>query len=237
MTPLSVEVLEKLRQSSSATCSTILFNAGFHKVAIHGIQRVSRNKGVMVGEALTLRNIPSREDIDRSEILLSREHPQRKAFETCPPGHVMVIDCRGDTYGAFGGAILISRLAARGAAGMVSDGATRDSGDIAGMEFPVFCSGASAPLSLVRHHAVEIDVPIGCGGVAVYPGDVIVGDADGVVVIPRHLAAQVADAAFEQERYDLFALEEIRAGKSLFGNYPPDEDARRRYAQWLKKQQ
>jgi regulator of RNase E activity RraA len=120
---------------------------------------------------------------------------------------------------------------------MVSDGATRDSGDVAGMDFPVFCSGASAPLSLVRHHAVEIDVPIGCGGVAVYPGDVIVGDADGVVVIPRHLAAEVAEAAFEQERNDSFALEEIRAGKSLFGTYPPDEDARRRYQEWLKNQQ
>ncbi len=110
MTTVTENVLEKLRQSSSVTCSTILSKAGLQNVAIRGARRVSRDSGVMVGEALTLRNIPSREDVDRSDILQSHDHPQRKAFETCPPRRVLVVDCRGETYGAFGGAILICLL-------------------------------------------------------------------------------------------------------------------------------
>ena len=235
MNEISKENLAKLGQASSATLTTILFKRGLRNVAMRGVRCVTRASGVMVGEAFTLRNIPAREDVDQMEIFQSREHPARKAFESCPPGRVFVVDCRGETYAAFGGGILISRLAARGAAGMVSDGSVRDMADVAAMDFPVFCAGATAPLSLVRHHAVDVDVAIGCGGVPVYPGDVIVGDADGVVVVPRHLANEVADAAVDQERYDRFAMEEIRQGKSLFGTYPPDEAARARFAEWLKR--
>ena len=234
MTEVSPEPLAKIRQASSATITTMLFKRGLRNVAMHGVKRISRAKVVMVGIAFTLRNIPAREDVDQIEILSSREHPQRKAFDGCPAGQVLVVDCRGETYGAFGGGILISRLAARGAAGMVSDGAVRDMEDVCSMDLPVFCAGASAPLSLVRHHAVDINVPIGCGGVPVYPGDVIVGDADGVVVVPQNLAGEIAGAAAEQERYDRFAMEEIRAGRSLFETYPPEEAARARYAEWLK---
>lgn len=237
MTNVSPETLGLLKKSSSATITTMLFKRGLRNVAIRGVKRVSKAGGIMVGLAFTLRNIPAREDLDRVEALTSREHPQRKAFDGCPAGRVLVVDCRGETYGAFGGGILISRLAARGAAGMVSDGSVRDMADVCRMDLPVFCAGASAPLSLVRHHAIDIDVPIGCGGVAVYPGDVIVGDADGVVVVPQQHASEIAEAAAEQERYDRFAMEEIQAGKSLFGTYPPDDDARDRYAKWLKLQQ
>lgn len=228
------QTIARLKRSSSATVSTMLFKRGLRNVAMRGVRRVSRAEGVMVGEAFTLRSIPAREDIDQIEILQSHEHPQRKAFETCPEGKVLVADCRGETYAAFGGGILISRLAARRAAGMVSDGAVRDMSDVSTMTLPVFCAGASAPLSLARHHAVDCDVPIGCGGVAVYPGDIVVGDADGVVVVPRQVAAEIADAAVEQERYDSFAIEEIRAGRSLFGTYPPSDESRERYAQWIK---
>lgn len=100
----------------------------------------------------------------------------------------------------------------------------------------VFAAGTSPPPSLVSHHVVDVDAPIGCGGVAVYPGDIVVGDADGVTVVPRHLAEAVAQAALEQERYDRFALEQIHAGKAVFGTYPPDEATRARYAEWLKRQ-
>jgi regulator of RNase E activity RraA len=234
MTEPDAEVIAKLKRSSSATISTMLFKRGLRNVAMRGARRVSRAGGVMVGEAFTLRSIPAREDIDQVDILQSSEHPQRKAFETCPAGRVLVADCRGETYAAFGGGILLARLAARGAAGMVSDGVVRDTAEVSAMALPVFCAGAAAPLSLARHHAVDIGVPIGCGGVAVYPGDIIVGDADGVVVVPRHLAAEIADAALEQERYDRFALEEIQAGRSLFGTYPPSDESRQRYATWLK---
>ena len=236
MTNLSPETLALLRKSSSATITTMLFKRGLRNVAIRGVKRVSSATAIMVGPAFTLRNIPAREDLDRVEALSSRSHPQRKAFDTCPAGHVLVVDCRGETYSAFGGGILISRLAALGAAGMVSDGSVRDMSDVSAMDLPVFCAGASAPLSLVRHHAVDSDVPIACGGVAVYPGDAVVGDADGVVVVPRDLAAEIAESAAEQERYDRFAMQEIQQGKSLFGTYPPDDDARKRYAQWLKTQ-
>ena len=229
------QAIAKLKRSSSATVSTMLFKRGLRNVAISGVRRVSSAQGVMAGEAFTLRSIPAREDLDQTEILQSREHPQRKAFETCPEHKVLVVDCRGETYAAFGGGILLARLAARGAAGMVSDGAVRDMSAISSMGLPVFCAGAAAPLSLARHHAVDFEVPIGCGGVAVYPGDILVGDADGVVVVPRHLAAEIADAAVEQETYDSFAIEEIRAGRSLFGTYPPSDESRERYAQWLKR--
>jgi len=190
----------------------------------------------MVGEAFTVRTIPSREDIDQLAAFDGHERPQAKAFDSCPPGKVFVVDCRGERFGAFGGAIFLSRLAARNAAGMVSDAPVRDLAEVAQLELPVFAVGTSPPPSLVSHHVVETDVPIGCGGVAVYPGDIVVGDADGVVVVPRHLAEELAKAALEQERYDRFALEQIRAGRSVFGTYPPDEAARARYAEWLKKQ-
>ena len=120
----------------------------------------------------------------------------------------------------------------RGAAGLVSDGPGRDSGAIAKMDFPVYCAGGSAPLNLIHHHAVDLDVPIGCGGVAVYPGDVIVGDAEGVVVIPRHLADEVAAEAAEQERMEAFILERIEGGAKLPGTCPPNAETRAAYEVW-----
>ena len=230
------QTIAKLRRSSTASISTMLFKRGLRNVAMRGLRCVSGAAGTMAGEAFTVRSIPSREDLDTVEILRSSEHPQRKAFDSCPPGRVLVADSRGETYAAFGGGILIARLAARGAAGMVSDGSVRDLAEVSGFGFPVFCAGAAPPLSLARHHAVDVDVPIGCGGVAVFPGDIVVGDADGVVVVPRHLAADIADDAVEQDRYDRFALEEIQSGRSLLGTYPATDESRARYAQWLKKQ-
>ena len=125
------------------------------------------------------RNIPAREDVDTVAVFANPEHPQRKAIEITPAGYVLVIDCRGDTRAACAGQILVTRLMKRGVAGLVGDGGIRDAGPIGEMpQFPVFCAGASAPLNLAQHHAVETNVPIGCGGVAVYPGDIIVGDGD-----------------------------------------------------------
>jgi regulator of RNase E activity RraA len=154
--------------------------------------------------------------------------------ETIPAGHVLVQDCRGDTRAACGGGILMTRLAVRGAAGMVTDGCVRDWAQIAAMDLPVFCAGPSAPLNLAVHHAVDIDVPIGCGGVAVYPGDLIVGDADGVVVVPRHLAAELAADGLEQEQLEAFVQERIAAGAKLPGTYPPDEATRAAYSEWQR---
>jgi len=119
---------------------------------------------------------------------------------------------------------------------MVTDGGLRDSGPISAMAMPVFCAGPSAPLNLVLHHAVEIDTPIGCGGVAVYPGDIIVGDADGVVVLPAGIADEVAEQAAEQERMETFVLERIAGGAALPGTYPPNAETQAAYVAWLARQ-
>ena len=230
------ETFERLRQVSTATLCTQLFKRGFRNVCIQGVARLTNpSRRNLVGPAFTLRNIPSREDLDQLSAFENPEHPQRKAIESTPPGHILVIDCRGEKRAASGGQILTTRLMTRGAAGLVSDGPLRDSGTIAQMDFPVYCAGGSAPLNLIQHHATDMNVPIGCGGVAVYPGDVIVGDEEGVVVIPRHLADEVATDADEQEKLEIFILERIQGGARLPGTYPPNAETRAAYAEWRKR--
>jgi len=232
---LAKETFERLHQVSTATLCTQLFKRGLRNVCIQGVARLTKpSRGNLVGPAFTLRNIPSREDLDQLSAFENPEHPQRKAIESTPPGHILVIDCRGETRAASGGQILTTRLMTRGAAGLVSDGPLRDSGTIAQMDFPVYCAGGSAPLNLIQHHATDMNVPIGCGGVAVYPGDVIVGDDEGVVVVPRHLADEVAADAAEQEKLEIFILERIQGGAKLPGTYPPNAETRAAYAEWRK---
>ena len=232
---ISPATLARLRRVSTATLTTQLFKRGLRNTFIQGVRRVSRPGANMVGPAFTLRNIPSREDLDHMGVFADPEHPQRKSIETVPPGQVLVVDCRGDTRAASAGGILLTRLEVRGAAGFVSDGCVRDTPEIAVMAFPVFCAGGSAPLNLARHHAVDYQQPIGCGGVPVYPGDVVVGDGEGVVVIPRHLVDEVATDAAEQESLEAFVMEEIKAGKALPGTYPPSDATKVRYAKWRKR--
>ena len=228
----------KLRHVSVATLCTQLFKRGFRNVYIQGIARLTNPAGGnLVGPAFTMRSIPAREDIDQISAFDNPEHPQRKGIESVPPGHVLVLDCRGETRVASGGQILTTRLKVRGGAGIVSDGPVRDSGEIAKMDFPVYCAGGSAPLNLIHHHAIDLNVPIGCGGVAVYPGDIIVGDAEGVVVIPQHLAEDVARDAAEQEVLEAFLLERIENGAALPGTYPPNEATRAAFAVWRKERQ
>ena len=226
---------DKLRHASTATLCTQLFKRGFRNVYIQGITKLTAAAENLVGPAFTLRNIPAREDLDQLSAFENPNHPQRKAIESTPPGHVLVIDCRGETRVASGGQILLTRLEVRGAAGLVSDGPIRDSGEIASMNFPVYCAGGSAPLNLIQHHAAEMNVPIGCGGVAVYPGDIIVGDEEGVVVIPQHLVDEVAADAAEQEELEKFLLERVRNGAALPGTYPPSADTRAAYEAWRKE--
>jgi regulator of RNase E activity RraA len=230
----STVTLEHLRRVSTATLCTQLFKRGLRNVFLEGVRRLSQGSGNMVGPATTMRNIPAREDLDHLGVFENPEHPQRKAIEVTPPAHVLVIDCRGEARAASGGMILMTRLMVRGAAGVVSDGPVRDSDEIARLALPVYCAGGSAPLNLIRHHAVDIDVPIGCGGVPVYPGDIMVGDAEGVVAIPAHLADEVAADAAEQERLEEFVLERVAAGAPLRGTYPPNEQTRADYQAWLK---
>lgn len=233
MNPLSDATTNLLKRVSTATLTTQLFRRGFRNAFMQGVASLGRlGHDNLVGPAFTLRNIPAREDIDVLDIFLDPENPQRKAVESVPPGHVLVQDCRGDRTAASCGSILATRLKVRGAAGMVSDGPVRDSGVIALMEFPVFCAGASAPTNIIKHHSVDLNVPIGCGGVAVYPGDIIVGDSDGVVVVPRDLAEEVAVDAADQERMEEYIKLRVEAGAPLRGTYPPNEETRNAFLSW-----
>ena len=187
-----------------------------------------------VAQAVTLRSIPAREDLDVESVFQDPDHPQRKAIEMVGTGEVLVLDCRGDLSAANAGGILVTRARMRGAAAIVSDGALRDSPEIAAMPFPVFAAGRSATLSLAVHHAVDINVPIGCAGVPVYPGDVLVGDEEGVVVIPRDLADEIAQPAADQESMERFIMAKVEAGAPLRGTYPPNAETR---AAWEKSRE
>jgi len=232
---LSDKTRKQLAACSSATLSTQLFKRGLRNQVLQGVGRLTPKASTMVGGAYTLRNIPAREDIDHIGVYDNPEHPQRKAIEVVPPGQVLVMDCRRDTRAASGGSILLTRLQVRGVAGVVTDGGLRDSDTIARMDFPVFGAGPSAPLNLAVHHAVDLNVPIGCGGVAVFPGDIVVGDAEGVVIVPAHLAVEVARDASEQERLEAFVLQEVAGGRPLPGTYPPNAETLARYRQWREQ--
>ena len=226
------EIRAKLLTVSTATLTTVLFKRGFRNTFIGGIHPLNPQAARMAGPAYTLRYIPSREDIDHLGVFEDRSHPQRKGMEECPPGSVMVIDSRRDSAAASAGDILLTRLWKRGAAGIVTDGGFRDSPDIARLPFPAYHAAPSAPTNLIRHHAADLNVPIGCGGVPVYPGDIAVGDGEGVVIIPRAIAVEVADEAVEQTAFETYVQERVMAGDGLFGLYPPSPEAREAYRLW-----
>jgi regulator of RNase E activity RraA len=226
---LAEETVRLLALTTTATLTTQLFKRGLRNTFIQGVRRLTPVHSAMVGEAFTLRMIPAREDLDHPNMFTDRRHPQRRAIEECPTGAVLAIDCRKDTRGGCLGDILIARLLQRGVAGVVTDGAMRDTPQIEALAIPVYAGGAAAPASFGIHHAVDLNQPIACGDVAVFPGDVLVGDAEGVVVIPRHLADEVARDAAEQEQLESWILKEVKAGRGIFGLYPPDEATRARY--------
>jgi regulator of RNase E activity RraA len=189
----------------------------------------------MVGTAFTLRYIPAREDLNPITIFEDPNHPQRKAIEECPSGAVLVIDSRKDPRAASAGSILVTRLQVRGAAGIVTDGGFRDSPEIALLDIPSYHNRPSAPTNLVHHQAIDINVPIGCGDVPVFPGDVVVGDGEGVVVIPIALADEIAREAVEMTIYETFVSEQVRKGRTIYGLYPAtDEQVRSDFAAWRK---
>jgi regulator of RNase E activity RraA len=230
---INPETLETLKTVSTATLTSLLYKRGFRNVFIQGARPLKAGQR-LAGPAYTLRYIPSREDLDGIEAFRDPRHPQRVAVEEIPPGAVLVMDCRGDASVASAGSILATRMQVRGAAGIVTDGGLRDAAGIAALEMPAWCSGPSAPTNLIRHHALDINAPIGCGGVPVYPGDIMVGDDDGVVCIPAHLASEIAGEAVEMERFEQFVLEEVQRGVPIIGLYPPTApDTRSRYEAWL----
>ena len=218
---------------STATLCTALFKRGLHRQFIQDVRPLNPNLPNMVGEAFTLRYIPAREDLNPISVFLNREHPQRKAVEECPSGAVLVIDSRKDARAASAGGILVTRLMQRGVAGVVTDGGFRDSPEIAQLSIPAYHQRAAAPTNLTLHQALDINVPIGCGDAPVWPGDVVVGDAEGVVVIPAHLAIEVAAEAVEMTVFEDFVTEKVLEGRSILGLYPPTEERSRvDFAAW-----
>ncbi|MFI7211523.1 ribonuclease activity regulator RraA [Micromonospora maritima] len=229
LAPLDPADLAALAEASTATLTTQLFKLGLRNTYLAGLRGLSRHEPRMVGEAFTLRYIPAREDIDTLDVFADYDHPQRLAVESVQPGQVLVMDCRGQGRAASAGHILLTRLAARGASGIVTDGTLRDVEGIGDLRLPVFAAGPAAMTNLAQHHAVDLQVPIGCAGVPVYPGDVLVGDADGVVCVPRHLVPVIAQPAREQEELEAFLQRRVAAGAPLRGTYPPDEHTLRAY--------
>ncbi|PRX98033.1 ribonuclease activity regulator RraA [Allonocardiopsis opalescens] len=227
--PVDPAVIEALRAVSTATITTQLMDRGLRNTFLEGPRQLNPATPRMVGPAFTLRYIPAREDVDVLAVFKDYDHPQRRAVEQTPPGAVLVIDARGQTRAASLGHILATRLRERGAAGVVTDGAVRDMAGFAALDLPAFAAGAAPTTNLAKHHAVDLQQPIACGEVGVYPGDIIVGDHDGVVCVPRHLAAEVARAGVEQERLEDFVLARIEEGRPLRGTYPPDEATLREY--------
>lgn len=233
LAPLAPDVLDKLRQVPTATLATQLFKAGFRNTYLAGVTPLNPHVR-MAGEAATVRFVPAREDLASFDAVATSEYPQRKAIDEIGPGQVLVMDCRGISAVASAGEILMTRIKVRGAAGAVTDGAMRDYSAIQKMDFPVYSQGMAAPAHVHRHLAVDMNVPIGCAGVLVLPGDIMVGDDEGVVCIPRQVAEKVAQAGLDLEELEAFVLEKIRAGAPLRGTYPPNEAVRAEYEAWKK---
>lgn len=232
---MNPQTRDQLMKVSTATLCTALFKRGLRGQMIQNVRPLNPAGPNMVGEAFTLRYMPAREDRNGIAVFQNRDHPQRAAVEQCPPGAVMVIDSRKDARAASAGGILVARLMQRGVAGVVTDGGFRDSPDIARYAMPAYHVQPSAPTNLTLHEAIEINGPIGCGDAPVFPGDVIVGDAEGVLVIPAHLADEVAAEATEMTVFEDFVQEKVMEGRSILGLYPPTEEkSRADFAEWRK---
>ena len=220
MSNLKSTTREKLLKISTATIATCLYKRGFRNQYIQDVLPLSKDSKTMVGEAFTLRYIPAREDLNPVSVFRDPKHPQRVAVESCPEGSVLVIDSRKNARAASAGSILVTRLMKRGCAGIVTDGGFRDAEEIANLDFPSFHQRPSAPTNLTLHQALDINVPIGCGDVAVFPGDIIVGDKDGVMVIPQDIIEEVVNECEQMTLFEDFVLEQVNKGKTIIGLYP-----------------
>ncbi len=221
---MNPEIRDRLMGVSCATLTTALFKRGLRNVFLRNVRPVEVKGRNMVGPAFTLRYMPAREDRNQLSVFRNPEHPQRHAIETCPPGHVLVMDSRKNATAASAGDILITRLMKRGGAGVVTDGGFRDAARIAELDIPAYHNRPSSPTNLTINEAIDINVPIGCGDAPVFPGDIIVGDEDCVIVIPAHMADEVAAEAKEMTAYEDFVVERVREGASIVGLYPATKE-------------
>lgn len=232
----SPEVKHLLENVSVATLATALYKRGLRSQVIQDVHPLS-NKGCnMVGPAFTLRYMPAREDRNQLSEFRKPDHPQRKAVEDCPADHIMVMDSRKCASAASAGDILVSRLMMRGVAGVVTDGGFRDAMNIANLDIPAYHSRPSSPTNLTMNEAIDINVPIGCGDAPVFPGDILVGDGDSVIVIPAHLAEEVAIEATQMTAFETFVMEKVLSGTSIIGLYPATDEANvAEFEKWLQE--
>ena len=230
---VSQEVLDQLLIPSTATLTAQLSGLGLWNTFMHDVRPLKPGMK-MAGSAFTMRYIPAREDLDRIP-MDNLTDVQRIGIEQIGEGEILVIDAREDTHAGTMGNILATRIHQRGAVGIVTDGAYRDSPAIADIGIPAYARAMNANTNKTTHHPVDIQLPIACGGVSVYPGDIIVGDDEGVVVVPREYAVQVAEQGIEQEQKEAFILSKIAQGASIIGTYPADEKTLAEFEEWKSR--
>lgn len=226
--PNDAATFAALARVTTATLTTVLLKKGLRNVWIRGAFPLTSPAARVVGRAFTVRFIPAREDL-ATPASWSSPKSTRAAIEDMPAGCVAVVDANGVTDAGFWGDILCARMAARGVAGLVSDGAVRDLAGVFSTGLPVWAAGTAAPPSVAGLTFADWQQPIGCGGVAIFPGDVIVADRDGAVVIPAALVEEVTALAVEQERLEDWIMNEVKGGAALPGLYPANAENQARY--------
>jgi len=226
--PLDANLIRTLSNVTTATLTTVLLKKGLRHVWLKGTMPIKSDQPRRVGRAFTLRFVPAREDLATPESW-SSPISTRAAIEAMPAGCIAVVDAMGVTDAGIFGDILCTRMSKRGVAGLVTDGVVRDLAGVLASGFPVWCAGTAAPPSVAALTFVSWQEPIACGGVAVFPNDVIVVDSDGAVLIPAALLEEVAALAVEQERLEAWIMNEVEKGAALPGLYPPNADNKARY--------
>lgn len=233
MTAPDPSTIDVLKGVGTPTIANVLLRHGLRRTMMQGVRPLDSDQPPLAGVAYTLRFIPSREDLDSLAQYAEPTNLHRRAIEECPAGAVLVIDANGRTDASSMGDLMARRLRSRGGAGVVTDGGFRDMAGIVDTGLPCFQRAPAAPATPTALHPVALNEPIGCGGVAVYPGDLIVGDRDGVVVVPAHLVGEIATAAHEALQYESFAEQEIDRGRSIFEVFPATPESRVRYEKWV----
>jgi regulator of RNase E activity RraA len=233
--PLDPQAAEALRGVCTATLTTVLLKKGLRNVWLRGTRPLRSDSTRLVGRAFTLRFVPAREDL-ATPASWGAPISTRAAIEAMLPGVIAVVGAMGVTDAGVFGDILCARMRQREVAALVTDGVVRDGAGVLASGLPVWCQGVAAPPSVAGLTFVSWQEPIGCGGVAVFPNDVIVVDADGAVLIPAALLDDVVAAAVEQERQEAWIMQEVQAGARLPGLYPPDEANKARYEAWKRAQ-
>jgi len=234
---IDTHLLNRFVNISNETLTMQLYHQGLRQCFLRGLKPLNRDHARFVGIAFTMRLIPAREDIDTYDSLLSsdpQDNLQWEAVKQIGEYEVLIVDSRNCGEGASGGDILFTYMMQKGVAGVVTDGALRDSAQLSQMPFPAYAREICATTRVAHHHVADIQVPISCSNVAVYPGDVLVGDGEGVVVVPRHLAPKIIDACEQQEALEDYILQRLLKGEDLQGLYPPTPKIKAEFEEWRK---